>query len=251
MVNVRAKAEEGQIGNYYDVMRRHLGGRGVERLRHQMDFQYQDIRFDDLRIIDIGGGNGIHALYAAVKGAKEVLVIEPEDAGSTAGVVEQFNTWKNELGNSNVELLTTSFQDYNHAGDPFDIIIIQDAINHLDEDACVKLSSDVKSRQKFEIIFSKLASISHSGTILHFSDCSSSNFYPSVGLANPFDPGIEWEKHQPPNVWIGMLKEVGFELMRKRWSTPSRLGSLGVLLSGGAFPAYFFTSHFVVTMKMS
>ena len=239
-----------RIKKYYNVMKNHLTDRAIDRLRHQMDFQYKSIKFDGLRVLDIGGGNGIHSFYAAASGASEILIIEPEDDGSTAGVLAQFDVWKKELGDPNVQLLKATVQDYEHSGQPFDLIIIQDAINHLDEEACVKLRHDKKSRKNFERIFSKLASVSHSGTILHFSDCSSRNFYPAMGMKNPFDPGIEWEKHQPPHVWINMLQKVGFQLIEKRWSTPTRLGGLGKLASGSSLLAYFFTSHFVVTMKM-
>lgn len=236
------------VENYYDVMQRHLGIGGVRRLRHQMDLQYQNIDFANKRVIDIGGGNGVHSLYVAAKGATKVLLIEPESAGSTEGVVDLFKAWKSEIGNQNIELLTTTFQDYEHAGATFDAIIIQDAINHLDEDGCTHLLSNKNSQQVFAKLFHKLASISHPGTILHFSDCSSRNFYPSVGLSNPFDPGIEWEKHQPPSIWIEMLKEVGFQPISTRWSTPTRLGKLGKVLSHSPLAAFFFTSHFIVTM---
>jgi Methyltransferase domain len=236
--------------HYYEAMSGNLDEHRMSRLRHQMELQYANIVFDGMRVLDLGGGNGVHAFYAAASGADDVVVIEPEDAGSTAGVVDQFDAWKEKLGYSNVQLLTTTFQKYEHTGRPFDLIIIQDAINHLDEEACERLLADDQSRHSYENIFSKIASLARSGTILHFSDCSSRNCFPAVGLSNPFDPGIEWDKHQPPDVWIDMLHRVGFELVRKCWSTPTRLGKIGKLVSRSDLFAYFFTSHFIVTMKM-
>lgn len=250
MTNEAKDLNKDMVAAFYAVMARHLGEDAVCRLRHHMELQYRDIRFDGTRVIDIGGGNGIHSFYAAALGAKEVVVIEPEDAGSTAAVVSQFNKWKDELGDPNVDILTTTFQEYDPEGRSFDIILIQDAINHLDEGACSKLSFDQESQEKFMHIFLKLASIAHVGTILHFSDCSSRNFYPAVGLSNPFDPGIEWEKHQPPSVWIGLLEKVGFKFISKRWSSPTKLGELGKIIFGNSMMNYFFTSHFIVTMKM-
>lgn len=131
---------------YYHVMNRHLGERVIKRLRHRMDFQYNGIEFNGLRVLDIGGGNGIHSFYAAASGAREVLIIEPEDDGSTAGVLAQLDAWKKELGAQNVQLVKGLFQEYEHTGEAFDLIIIQDAINHLDEEACVKLHDDEKSQ---------------------------------------------------------------------------------------------------------
>ena len=119
--NISKKSDA--LAKYYKVMESYLGDRGVHRLRHQMDFQYKDIKFDGLRVLDIGGGNGVHSFYAAASGAKDVLVIEPENDGSTAGVLAQFDVWKKELGNPNVRLLKGFFQDYEHSGEPFDLII--------------------------------------------------------------------------------------------------------------------------------
>ena len=238
------------LTRYYDVMKRSLGAYGIERVQHQMELQYENIDFGGLRVLDIGGGNGIHAFYAAASGAEEVVVIEPEEAGSTAGVTTQFEIWQQDLACHNVQLLKTTLQEYDPVGKTFDVIIIQDAINHIAEEACVNLLMDVQSRRIFEQAFLKIASLGHPGTVLHFSDCSSRNFFPTAGLTNPFDPGIEWEKHQPPGVWIAMLDQVGFEVIRRRWSTPTRLGKVGRLVARSGLFAYFFTSHFIVTMKM-
>jgi len=239
------------ISIYYDVMRSHLGKRGASRLQHQMEFIYKDIEFNALQVLDIGGGNGLHSFYAAASGAAHVMNIEPEDDGSSTGEIAQFEVWNKNLGNPNVQIKISTLQDFDSSEGTYDLIIIQNTINHLNEEACITLRTDEQSRLIFEQVFSKIATLAHSGTILQFSDCSSRNFFPAFGLRNPFDPGIEWHKHQPPGIWIGILERAGFKLVNKRWSTPARLGKLGKLLFGNGFFSYFFTSHFVVTMKMN
>lgn len=233
---------------YYELIAQRLGDRKRQRLRHQMDFQYRGIDFRGRTVLDIGGGNGVHSFYAAARGARQVVTLEPELDGSTAGVLAQFREWKRELGAAEVELVISTFQDYQPAAAQFDIVIIQDAINHLDEEACVTLGRVPESEARYRKIFRKLAEVASPGATLLFSDCSSQNLFPLLGRRNPFDPAIEWEKHQPPSRWIKMLEREGFALKSKRWSTPTSLGSGAQALLGNSLLTYFYTSHFVVQM---
>lgn len=237
------------IEHYFSTMGESLGVRTEQRLRQIMSFHYSHIDFLGRRVLDIGGGNGIHSFYAFARGAASVVNLEPEDAGSTSGVQRQFAEWKSELGASNVEIYHGTFQDYVGDGKPFDVIVIQDAVNHLDEAACVSLRDSEASKNVFRKLFKKLGGLSGPGGLLHIADCSSENFFPKIGLANPFDPGIEWQKHQPPSVWLALLEEAGYKLERKRWSSPGRFGAAGQAVLGNSLAAYFFTSHFAMTMR--
>jgi len=235
---------------YFQVMGRQLDDRGQQRLRYHMGFLYRDIEFAGKRILDVGGGTGTHSLYAASSGASHVLILEPEADGGSHGMVSKFIANRNALGHTNVEILETTFQNFSTRGGTFDIVLIQDAINHLDEPACVDLHVNKASREIYRALFHKVGSIVNPGAQLIFADCSSKNLFPALGLRNPFDPAIEWHKHQPPGVWTQLLEEVGFERVALRWSSPARFGNIGQALLGNAPSAYMFTSHFVVVMKM-
>jgi hypothetical protein len=139
-------------------------------------------------------------------------------------------------------------QDFDPAGKTHDIVLIQDAINHFDEPACVTLTTDPASRERYEKIFTLIAALLKPGGTLIMSDCSSKNFFDAIGLQAPFAKEIEWEKHQPPQVWADVARPQGLELTKVRWSSPTRFGEWGKKLLGSSLAAWFFTSHFVMNL---
>lgn len=62
-------------------------------------------------------------------------------------------------------------------------------------------------------------------------------------------PTIEWEKHQSPSFWLSMLKEVGFESVSMKWSSPNSLGVMGRAFLGNRIIAYFLFSHFRIEVR--
>jgi SAM-dependent methyltransferase len=234
---------------YYKVMELKGLCRNQDKLRHQMDFIYRDCDFSGKTVLDIGGGNGIHSFYAAACGAKQVVCLEPEAAGSTEGVIAKFRELGELLECPNTTIVPTTFQDYDPGDSTFDVVMLQDSVNHLDEECCVKLLHDAEAQATYREVFEKIGRVSHDRTELIVCDCSRYNLYPALGMSNPADPGIEWEKHQAPEFWAKMLREVGYGSPRVRWSTPSRFGGWGRIVFGNKLMAYFFTSHFCLTMQ--
>jgi SAM-dependent methyltransferase len=213
-----------------------------------MDFIYRDIDFRGKTVLDIGGGTGTHSFFAVASGADSVITIEPEGDGGHSDMVATFKLWQSSLGASNTRLVNTTFQDFEPNGQQFDIVLVQDAINHLNEQACIDLRQSSESRKAFESIFRDIAALTVPGGELMISECSSRNLFPLLGLRNPFDPAIEWHKHQPPEVWLEMLELVGFRRESLRWSSPAKLGRAGQVLLGNRLAAFLFTSHFVATL---
>ncbi|MFY0610408.1 MAG: hypothetical protein JXQ99_02685 [Hyphomicrobiaceae bacterium] len=248
-MSIQDEVDDDVIERFFLTLRKSLGSQAEKRWRHTMSFHYKHIDFTGRRVLDIGGGNGIHSFYAHACGAARVVNLEPEYDGSTSGMQDQFHNWKAALGATCVDIIDTTFQEYSGDGMPFDVILIQDAINHLDESACISLKESEASQDVFRRIFAKLGKLSSSGGVLHIADCSSQNFYPRMRLGNPFDSEIEWRKHQPPSLWQTMLEEAGYKLERKRWSSPGRFGPAGQALFGNSLAAYFFTSHFAMTLR--
>ncbi|MCB0074536.1 MAG: hypothetical protein KDE20_23890, partial [Caldilineaceae bacterium] len=124
-----------------------------------------------------------------------------------------------------------------------------DAINHFAESACITLRRSEQSREVYAAIFAKIAEVLRPNGQLILSDCSSRNLFPLLGWRNPFDPAIEWEKHQPPSVWTELAAAKGLRRCNLRWSSPTRFGSLGQTLLGNAAASWFFTSHFVMLFQ--
>ena len=74
---LNAAVKEGMYGN-------------KSRLLFQMDTFFKGIDLQNKCILDVGGGNGLFSFYAACRGAKKVVCLEPEVDGSVAGMIDNF-----------------------------------------------------------------------------------------------------------------------------------------------------------------
>lgn len=207
------------------------------------------IDFENKRMLDIGSGSGLYSFYAACSGAKKVVCLEPEAQGSRSGVNEKFQRVKTSLNAYNVHLEPLTLQDYEpKKGEKFDIVLLQNSINHLNEAACIDLLNEKKARDDYIEILYKVSALSESGAKLIACDCSRHNFFNSIGVKNPFVPTIEWQKHQAPEAWAALLKEVGFIHPKVEWLFFSKFFFWGKKLIPPKTLSYFLTSHFCLTM---
>ncbi|HEY5124478.1 MAG TPA: class I SAM-dependent methyltransferase [Ignavibacteria bacterium] len=219
-----------------------------KNLKFHLDSIFFGIDFNNKNFLDIGGGIGLHSFYAAIKGAKQVLCLEPEADGSGMQMNEKFNYISKALNFDNVVLMNSTFQSYSFQ-DKYDIISLHNSINHLDEQSCVNLLTDKISYENYQKIFRKIYDIANKNAILIICDCSNSNFFAKIRTINPFAPNIEWSKHQSPEIWSSLLKEVGFTNPKIKWSSFNRLGSTGRFFLGNRFMAFFLQSHFCLMMN--
>lgn len=220
----------------------------IKRLKFRLDFLFRDISFKDKNILDIGGGAGIYSFYAACMGAKRVVCLEPEFAGSSKGLKEKFSLINSKLGLNNVYFVPETFQEY-EPSDIYDVVISNASINHLNEDSCIKLRESKIAKEEYRNIFRKLSKMTSSGSKLIICDCSNKNLFNLIGLKNPFAPSIEWKKHQSPKVWTDLLEDCGFKRIELRWSSFNRFGRLGNLILGNSVCSYFLTSGFCIWLE--
>ena len=218
-------------------------------LQFHLKTLFKNIPLKNRRVLDIGGGSGLHSFYAACMGAKEVVCLEPETEGSRSGAGAKFRKLSGILGYDSVRFEPVTFQAFDPAGEQFDIILLHNSINHLDETACINLLNDEPSKAIYMDIFSKLSSLASSGAKLIVCDCSRYNFFALLRIKNPFAPTIEWEKHQAPEVWVNLLSQVGFVNSRVRWTAFNTLRSPGRVLLGNKLLSYFLRSDFRFTME--
>lgn len=198
--------------------------------------------------LDIGGGAGILSFYIASLGAQKVTLLEPEGDGSTSQITNVFQKLRALVPRGDrVHLTSGTFQDF-EPEDKFDLVVCANAINHLDEPACVDLRTNPESYATYIGYFERLYSMVSSGGSIVFSDCSPYNFFQLIGVSNPLMPAIEWEKHQSPHQWTTMLHEVGFVNPQIEWSSFNTLGTLGRVMMNNALVNYFTLSHFKFTM---
>lgn len=215
------------------------------------NYIFKNVSFEDKSMLDIGGGAGLFSFYAACMGVDEAICIEPEAAGSTPGLVKKIDNIKAGLENGDrVFLETNTLQDFNPQGKTFDIILLHNSINHLNEDACIKLKYDAESVTIYKELFNKLNNLASPGALLIIADCSRYNIFPLLRIRNPFAPTIEWYKHQSPNFWINLLSGAGFSDPNVRWSIfNQRLRFLGKIPFVSGLVSYFRRSHFCLIMK--
>jgi SAM-dependent methyltransferase len=219
------------------------------RLKFHMDTLFEGIDFKNKKVLDIGGGSGIYCFYAASRGAKKAVCLEPESEGSSSGVTEKFHKLEQHLQRDNVELMPITLQALEPEGETFDVILLHNSINHLDEIACINLLRESRSKSIYQEIASKIYLLSNRGAKLIICDCSRFNFLPLLKIRNPFAPTIEWHKHQAPEVWADLFGEVGFVNPKIRWTSFDHLRNLGRVLTGNKLMAYFLRSHFCLTME--
>lgn len=244
------------FNNYLDIAVKEGLSRSKRYLTFYLNFLFQNISFAGKSMLDIGGGSGLYSFFAAIRGVKHVICLEPETEGSTKGTLKKFKQLSASLSLSNVSLQPVAFQEFDPGNQTFDIILLHYSINHLDEQACIKLQYDGDARKRYELIFQKLSKIAAPSAKLIITDCSRHNFFALLGIRNPFAPTIEWHKHQSPEFWSNMLSDHGFIDPKIRWgldveayfSSFSDLRKRGRLLFGNRFASYFLTSYFLLVM---
>ncbi|WP_205511030.1 class I SAM-dependent methyltransferase [Longitalea arenae] len=221
-------------------------------LKFHLNGLFDHVDLSQKEVLDIGGGKGLLSLYAAVKGARKVVCLEPELDGSRNGMISGYQELRNELPESlPVELLPVTLQDYlQKAGsEKYDVVVLNNSINHLDEEACIHLRDSDSSYRTYVTIFKNLSQIMKKGGVLIATDCSCKNFFNDIHVKNFMVPTIEWHKHQAPDTWIAVLKDAGFKNPKVKWSSLNRLRGPGRLLMGNYFMAYLTKSYFQLTME--
>ena len=191
-----------------------------------------------------------YSFYAAAAGAAHVVALEPEAAGSDAGVATQFERFSEQLGVDTVELRHETLQEFDPGDERFDVLFMHASINHLDEPATEELHRDEAARQAYREIFAKLAGVGADGAKLVASDVSRHNLFAKLPVRNPMQPTIEWDKHQPPETWIELLRQAGFTDPKVRWSTANTLRRPGRVLLGNRMAAWLTEGAFCLTMTL-
>jgi SAM-dependent methyltransferase len=217
-------------------------------LQFQMNTLFRGIKFKNKKVLDVGGGFGLYSFYAACSGAEKVVCLEPEVEGSSSGMIDRFNRLNKLLKMQNIVLKPVKVQALVSERETFDIILLHNSINHLDEMACINLIKESRSKDAYRRIFSEIYSLSNHGAKLIICDCTKYNFFALLKIPNPFASTIEWHKHQSPKTWANLLIEVGFVNPKMRWSSFNIFRNWGRVLFGNKLMAYFLKGHFCLTM---
>lgn len=199
-------------------------------------------------VLEIGAGAGVFSAYAAVSGARKVVALEPEVAGSTVGYKAKIEQMAQRLGSGNLEVCGDTIQAYEPKGNLFDVVLSYNSVNHIDEPACMELHRSEQARAVYRAIIGKIRDMMPPGGLLIICDCSRHNFFPLLRLRNPMCPSIEWHKHQSPRVWIKIISPLGFHKKSLSWYHMYPLRNLGWLASN-RLTAYFQASLFRLVLE--
>jgi SAM-dependent methyltransferase len=238
--------------DFFDLMVSRKMYSGKKNLKFYLNVLFENVELRQKNVLDVGGGKGLLSFYAAVKGAKKAVCLEPEKDGSRNGMTQGYHDLRMEFPESlPVELIPLTLQEYMQQtdADMYDVIIMHNSINHLNEYACIHLLENEASYTEYVTIFKNVFRITKNGGVLIVTDCSCKNFFNDIGVKNIFVPTIEWHKHQKPGTWVSLLKDVGFRNPTVKWLTPNRLGKPGRVLLGNYFMSYLTRSFFKVTME--
>jgi 2-polyprenyl-3-methyl-5-hydroxy-6-metoxy-1,4-benzoquinol methylase len=224
------------------------GFKSVERYRARCEFLFEGIPLKEVRVLDVGCGRGMFALWTAIQEASYVVGIEPESEGSTNGTLSVFRSIVSRLDiDDHVIPSSKSLEDVEAATDTqFDVAIMFNVINHLDEEAVIDLQQSDSAQSKYVVILRHLRSLMSDTGYVVVADCGRRNFWPEVGLRNPIAKTIEWHKHQQPETWISLFEQAGFKLHDLRWTPLYPFYKL----TGNALAQYLLMSHFVLRFQV-
>ena len=116
-------------------------GHNPGNLRFEQKTVFDRIPLADRSVLDIGAGAGSTSLYAACAGARRVVSLEPELAGSAGGTRTVFERCRDRLGADQVTLRAETLQEFDAGDERFDVVISRASINHIDEAACIRSST--------------------------------------------------------------------------------------------------------------
>jgi SAM-dependent methyltransferase len=230
---------------FYNIKKLRLA-KSVFGLKAYLKELFKESIVDKKTVLDIGAGAGTYSCYMAMNGAKEVISLEPEIAGSENNYIIKFEELKNNLKLNNVFLMPLTFQSFDNKEKKFDVILLHHSINHLNEEACIDLKKSDRAKEIYKEIFKKLHFVSTNQAQIIIADCSNYNIFNLLKIKNPFAPTIEWHKHQSPEEWIKILREVGFKKFKVKWILLNQLGRVGNFFLGNKICSFFINSHFII-----
>jgi SAM-dependent methyltransferase len=218
-----------------------LGYKSTSRYVARANFIFDGLTLQGKRVLEIGCGKGGLLAWAALQGAAFVLGLEPEQAGSFSGNYNTLQKVVSTLSIDTVKISRARLDEFSFS-ETFDVVILYNVINHLDERAVVDLHLNPASYHTFLKIAEKLRSVTAPKGVLILADAARSNLWGDLGSKSPFARTIEWGKHQNPSVWKRLFEQTGFRMLDLRWSYLYPLGKW----SSNFLLHYVTLSHFIM-----
>src|SRR5215470_4369117 len=134
---------------------------------------FDGVDIDGGHALEIGAGDGMISLWMLSAGARSVVSLEPEADGSSHDAAATIEKHARALGldSGRWSVRRETFQSFK-PDRPFRAILSQDSVNHLDEDACVRLLDDPSARRTYRDLFARMADMLESGGHVILADCA-------------------------------------------------------------------------------
>ena len=127
-----------------------LGYANAKRYWRRGTFLFQGVSLQAASVLDVGCGTGTWAIWAAMNGAATSVGIEPEADGGKQGTLESFRRNIRTLDlEGQVEAYSSTLQNFSPHHRKFDVVVMYNVINHLDEDAVTTLHKNQRMALRY------------------------------------------------------------------------------------------------------
>lgn len=230
------------------IFHRHGNLGSPARLKIYLDTVFAGVDLRGARVLDVGAGTGLTSFWAVARGAASVEALEPEAAGSSAGMTTTFEKIRAQLGTDRVSLTYSAFEQFEAPGGSFDGIVLHNVINHFDEEACANLHLP-EPAETYRAVFRRCRELVGPGGWMVLADASNRNAFGDLGLRSPLAPTVDWRIHQPPEAWAALAGQCGWRRERLSWTPLGMFGRPGAWLGSNRLAAYLTLSHFVLVLR--
>jgi len=228
------------------------GHRNPPAFAHTLANMFKGIDFTNKRVLEIGSGRGLLAIYMGMRGAR-VLSMEPEMVGATSGVIAQQEARLEALGMRNVEVVNADFNTWDPGDRTFDVIVSRASINHLY--ASVHHADHHKETYDAYLqVARRVRDMLVPGGIFVATDACRYAFFSGLrplGIRRPWRlkrSSVDWRHHQNPGTWKKIFREAGFSDTQVAYPVSYRLRALRPLLDT-AVANFFLQGAFILRAK--
>jgi SAM-dependent methyltransferase len=233
----------------YIAMLERDGHRNPPAFAHTLANMFRGIDFTGKRVLEIGSGRGLLAIYMGMRGA-QVLSMEPEMVGATSGVIAQQQARLAALGMRNVEVINADFNTWDPGDRRFDVIVSRASINHL-------YASEHHAEHHKETydaylqVARRVREMLAPGGIFVATDACRYAFFSGLrplGIRRPWRlerSSVDWRHHQNPSTWKKIFREAGFSSIQVAYPVAYKLRALRPIVDT-ALANFFLQGAFIL-----
>ena len=233
----------------YFAMLERDGHNNPPAFAHALEDMFKGIDFAGKRVLEIGSGRGLLAIYMGLRGA-QVLSMEPEMVGATSGVIAQQQARLAELGMTNVEVVNADFNTWEAGDRRFDVIVSRASINHLY--ASVHHADHHKETYDAYLRMARrVRDMLVPGGVFVATDAQRYAFFSALrwfGVRRPWRwrrSTVDWRHHQNAGTWAKIFREAGFSNVDVAYPVPYPLRALRPLVDT-AVANFFLRGAFIL-----